>query len=156
MRNVPFRFPSVAQKRRLLKFSIVGPQQPTELSFHCRFTKHIFSHVDNMHSLFPRGFVKYSRSKVKYRPPKQRMKDWNEIYTNKGKSELKVQAARWVVYSLSLSGCLHHSTNRTKPKPKYKQLSGWLAYFSADVRSNFFARILVSLYNWKAKPISST
>ena len=38
----------------------------------------------------------YSRSKVKYRPPKQRMKDWNEIYYNKGKSELKVQAARWV------------------------------------------------------------
>ena len=43
-----------------------------------------------------RGFVKYSRSKVKYRPPKQRMKDWNEIYYSKGKTELKVQAARWV------------------------------------------------------------
>ena len=41
-----------------------------------------------------RGFVKYSRSKVKYRSPKQRMKDWNEIYYNKGKTELKVQAAR--------------------------------------------------------------
>ena len=41
-----------------------------------------------------RGFVKYSRSKVKYRPAKQRMKDWNEIYYNKGKSELKEQAAR--------------------------------------------------------------
>lgn len=43
---------------------------------------------------YDRGFVKYSRSKVKYRPPKQRMKDWNEIYYNKGKTELKVQAAR--------------------------------------------------------------
>lgn len=41
-----------------------------------------------------RGFVKYSRSKAKYRPPKQRMKDWNEVYYNKGKAELKVQAAR--------------------------------------------------------------
>lgn len=45
-----------------------------------------------------RGFVKYTRSKVKYRPPKQRMKDWNEIYYSKGKSELKVQAARWVCF----------------------------------------------------------
>lgn len=45
-----------------------------------------------------RGFVKYTRSKIKYRPPKQRMKDWNEIYYSKGKSELKVQAARWVCF----------------------------------------------------------
>ncbi|KAK2570832.1 Glutamate synthase [NADH] [Acropora cervicornis] len=54
-------------------------------------------------------FVKYSRSKVKYRPPKQRMKDWNEIYTNKGKSELKVQAARCmecgVPFCQSHTGC---------------------------------------------------
>ncbi|XP_078373779.1 uncharacterized protein LOC144657317 isoform X1 [Oculina patagonica] len=56
-----------------------------------------------------RGFVKYSRSKVKYRPPKQRMKDWNEVYYNKGKTELKVQAARCmecgVPFCQSHTGC---------------------------------------------------
>ncbi|XP_058953024.2 uncharacterized protein [Pocillopora verrucosa] len=56
-----------------------------------------------------RGFVKYSRSKVKYRSPRQRMKDWNEIYYNKGKSELKVQAARCmecgVPFCQSHTGC---------------------------------------------------
>lgn len=69
------------------------------ICFSCksRFQVHlVFVANDNILSFLfvDRGFVKYSRSKVKYRSPRQRMKDWNEIYYNKGKSELKVQAAR--------------------------------------------------------------
>lgn len=40
------------------------------------------------------GFMKYERSTNMYRPAKERMNDWEEIYRKKSKRELKVQAAR--------------------------------------------------------------
>jgi hypothetical protein len=42
-----------------------------------------------------RGFVKYRRAKNQYRPPKERINDWGEIYNHDGvKKGLKKQAAR--------------------------------------------------------------
>ena len=40
------------------------------------------------------GFVKYKRLGETYRPPRKRVKDWNEISTRLTESELKYQAAR--------------------------------------------------------------
>ncbi|KXJ22785.1 putative glutamate synthase [NADPH] [Exaiptasia diaphana] len=55
-----------------------------------------------------RGFVKYARSGNPYRPAKQRINDWKEIYSHK-KQDLKVQAARCmdcgVPFCQSNTGC---------------------------------------------------
>jgi glutamate synthase (NADPH/NADH) len=44
-----------------------------------------------------RGFMKYQRESDKYRDPLKRSKDWKEVNSRLGKSELKVQAARCMV-----------------------------------------------------------
>lgn len=42
-----------------------------------------------------RGFVKYPRTKVKYRPTEDRLSDWSEVYAHKAvQRTLKTQAAR--------------------------------------------------------------
>ena len=52
--------------------------------------------------------MKYARSGNPYRPAKQRIKDWNEIYSHK-RQDLKVQAARCmdcgVPFCQSNTGC---------------------------------------------------
>jgi glutamate synthase (NADPH/NADH) len=47
-----------------------------------------------------RGFMKYQSESDKYRDPLKRSKDWKEVNSRLGKSELKVQAARCMVLSL--------------------------------------------------------
>lgn len=44
-----------------------------------------------------RGFMKYQRESDKYRDPLKRSKDWKEVNSRLGKSELKVQASRCMV-----------------------------------------------------------
>jgi glutamate synthase (NADPH/NADH) len=44
-----------------------------------------------------RGFMKYQRESDKYRDPLKRSKDWKEVNSRLGKTELKVQAARCMV-----------------------------------------------------------
>ncbi|BHF74517.1 hypothetical protein SprV_0501760300 [Sparganum proliferum] len=42
-----------------------------------------------------RGFVKYPRTKIKYRPPEERLSDWSEVYAHASlRKTLKVQTAR--------------------------------------------------------------
>lgn len=57
-----------------------------------------------------KGFMKYSRQKVMYRPAEKRMEDWNEIYNFQGvRKTLRVQAARCmecgVPFCQSSHGC---------------------------------------------------
>ncbi len=41
-----------------------------------------------------RGFMKYKRQGESYRPPRKRVKDWNEVSSRLNEPELKVQTAR--------------------------------------------------------------
>lgn len=57
-----------------------------------------------------KGFMKYSRQKVMYRPAEKRIEDWNEIYNFQGvRKTLRVQAARCmecgVPFCQSSHGC---------------------------------------------------
>jgi glutamate synthase (NADPH/NADH) len=56
-----------------------------------------------------RGFMKYQRLGEAYRPPRKRVKDWNELSTRLTESELKYQSARCmdcgVPFCQSDSGC---------------------------------------------------
>ncbi|OLL24012.1 putative glutamate synthase [NADPH] [Neolecta irregularis DAH-3] len=56
-----------------------------------------------------RGFMKYSRQTEKYRNPKKRIKNWNEISTRLTTAELRVQTARCmdcgVPFCQSETGC---------------------------------------------------
>ncbi|XP_070159139.1 uncharacterized protein [Polyergus mexicanus] len=57
-----------------------------------------------------KGFMKYSRQKVMYRPAERRIEDWNEIYNFQGvRKTLRVQAARCmecgVPFCQSSHGC---------------------------------------------------
>jgi len=42
----------------------------------------------------PQGFLKYERKNPEERPPKMRINDWEELYIEMEKDELRIQAAR--------------------------------------------------------------